>query len=192
MTVVEFLFATVLLIVIFWARSYLARRIQQVTQLRAQLYKITAMRIKEDIQHQRPWRWRFELLSKSSTLRMIFSFKPIKTENFYKDTTFLKPGTGEEPTVMYALFAYIGGVWGFAGVDPHETCAAFFIDNIDEAFGEGTAFVAKLPDKSDHSSTNDVQAHADLAGLLTTLENGELDLNAEFAKFTKHHEDDNN
>ena len=81
---------------------------------------------------------------------------------------------------MYALFAYIGGEWGFAGVDPHEECAVMFIDEIDGQFGEGTAQVFKFPDKSNHNPTADeAEKHANtenMKGLLSALESGELDL----------------
>jgi len=81
---------------------------------------------------------------------------------------------------MYALFAYIGGEWAFAGIDPHEECAVMFIEAIDRQFGEGTAQVFLFPDKSDHSPTADkAEAHAsteNMKGLLAALEKGELDL----------------
>lgn len=82
---------------------------------------------------------------------------------------------------MYALFAYIGGDWGFAGIDPHEGCAVMFIESIDRQYGDGTAQVFKFPDKSGHNPTADeAEAHANtenMKSLLTALESGELDFN---------------
>lgn len=90
---------------------------------------------------------------------------------------------------MYALFAHIGGEWGFAGIDPHEECAVLFIEAIDNQFGEGTAHVFKFPDKSDHSPTADAaEKHAAMASMqemLKAVESGEIDINAEFQKYRK-------
>lgn len=83
---------------------------------------------------------------------------------------------------MYALFAYIGGEWGIAGIDEHEECAVLFIDMTDKTFGEGTAFVAKLPDKSNHSPTADAAEHhatmASMQEMLKGLEDGNIDVDA--------------
>lgn len=91
---------------------------------------------------------------------------------------------------MYALFAYIGGDWGFAGIDPHEECAVMFIDQIDGQYGEGTAQVFKFPDKSDHSPIADGAQHYATAetmkAMLAQLESGEMDLNDAFEQFNRH------
>ena len=90
---------------------------------------------------------------------------------------------------MYALFAYIGGEWGFAGIDPHEECAVMFINSIDGQFGDGTAQVFKFPDKDEHTPTsNAAENHANTAnmkGLLAALEKGELDLDTAFRNLNK-------
>lgn len=91
---------------------------------------------------------------------------------------------------MYALFAYIGGDWGFAGVDPHEECAVMFIEQIDRQYGDGTAQVFKFPDKSNHNPIADgAQNHANaesMKAMLTALESGEIDLNDALEQFNRH------
>lgn len=90
---------------------------------------------------------------------------------------------------MYALFAYVGGEWGFVGFDPHEGCAVGFIENVDQIFGEGSAFVAKLPDKSEHTPIGDSAAkHLDFESmqqLLQSLEQGNLDLDQALKNFNE-------
>jgi hypothetical protein len=85
----------------------------------------------------------------------------------------------KERTNVFALFAYIDGQWGIAGIDPHEECAVMFIDQVDRRFGDGTAFVAKLPDKSDAVSTVELQ---DMQNVLEAVESGALDFDDVFAK----------
>lgn len=86
---------------------------------------------------------------------------------------------------MYLLMAYIGGEWGMVGIEAHEEHAVEFISFIDNMFGEGTAFVCKLPDKSNHHNTDEIQKHVDLAAFLAKLDNNEVDLDAELSKLTK-------
>lgn len=90
---------------------------------------------------------------------------------------------------MYALFAYIGGEWGFAGIDPHEECAVMFIEAIDSQFGDGTAQVFKLPNKSEHTPTGDAAEHhatmASMQDMLKALETNTVDIDTEFRSFNK-------
>lgn len=90
---------------------------------------------------------------------------------------------------MYPLFAFIGGQWYFGGIEPHEEHAVMFIEEMDNTYGEGTAQVYKLPDKSDHSPTADAaEAHANFESfknLADAIESGELDLDTAFKNFRK-------
>lgn len=87
---------------------------------------------------------------------------------------------------MYLLMAYIGGAWGIAGVEPHEECAVNFISAVDSTFGDGAAFVVRLPDKDDDTS----DTHADLSVLLGNLTSGTLDVDSEFAELLKKHKNE--
>jgi len=88
---------------------------------------------------------------------------------------------------VYLLMAYIGGSWGIAGVEPHEECAVNFISAVDDTFGEGAAFVVRLPNKDDDDSSDD---HADLSKLLSNLSSGSLDVDSELAELLKNHKNE--
>lgn len=85
---------------------------------------------------------------------------------------------------MYLLMAHVFGAWGIAGIDPHEECAVMFIEQIDKEFGEGTAYVVKLPDREDHTPTADAAEHhanaSRMHDLLKGLQEGDVDLDAAF------------
>lgn len=53
---------------------------------------------------------------------------------------------------MYLLMGYLAGKWGIVDIDEHEDCAARFIEQFDEFFGEGAAYVVKLPDRDEEAS----------------------------------------
>lgn len=74
---------------------------------------------------------------------------------------------------MYLLMAYINGDWAIKGFDEHEECAVMFIDEIDKQFGEDTAFVVKMPDRShkDPGSVQDILHNFDKLDLDEALQN---------------------
>lgn len=161
----------------------LRRRSKLVATFRRNLRATVYERIHEDIEQNQPWAWRFKAFYQVSFRRMVWSRKQLNPENFYKDTAFLKSLTQTtERKPMYLLMAYIGGSWGIAGVDPHEEHAVLFIEQIDKQFGEGTAFVVKLPDKSHEDHTTEFQKLADLAGMLKDIESGDFDFDTAFTE----------
>lgn len=66
------------------------RRNNQVYKFRMELVEWVHLGTLSDIDKDADWRWRFEALNTVSYWRMAFSFKPLKAENFYEDTTFLE------------------------------------------------------------------------------------------------------
>jgi hypothetical protein len=171
--------------------SAFLRRQQNVLDFRRHIRQLVVMRGTEDVLNNLPMhhiRWRIHYFHSVSYRKMFWSFKALRIENFYDDLTFVKSKPREVGTDMFVLMAHIGGVWGFAGVDPHEECAALFIDQMDTMFGEGTAFVAKLPHKDVTDGDGDLEAHGAMNELLKNVQSGNLDLDTAFAEFNNRHE----
>ena len=67
-------------------------RVEEVLRFRKSILGMLRIAAHDDILLGRPWSWRFEVYdSGASFQRMLFSFKALKVENFYKDTKFLEP-----------------------------------------------------------------------------------------------------
>lgn len=184
--IVYAVFFVLFLLVLRLALKILRIRKNAVDVLYNHISQLTLMRIREDMRNHRPWKWRYEKFLTVSKSSMVFSTKPIKIESFYSDRAFLDSLPDKPPEkrpTMYLLLAYVSGTWAMVGVDPHEECAVNFISTVDSQFGDGTAFVVKLPDKDSETSES-----SEMVKLLNNLENGELDLDAALVDFNKRHQ----
>jgi hypothetical protein len=62
-----------------------------------ELLNLVSNAAKDDIDHERPWAWRYRALDRVSYNRMVFEFwKPVRTRSWWDDTSFITRG-GEEP-----------------------------------------------------------------------------------------------
>lgn len=179
-----FIFAVLYtLILLLRFRQRMQRRVQAAQLLRRKMRRTVQAEIKADISAQQPWHWRIQMLESVSIRRMVWSRKKLDPANFYNSTEFLKSrGQTTERKPVYVLFAHIGGEWGIVGFEAHQEHAVEFISFIDDMFGDGTAFVCKLPDKA---ATEDAQKHVDLAAFLAKLDRHEVDFDEELSKLTK-------
>lgn len=67
-------------------------RVEKVARFRKSILEMLRNAVHEDIRLGQPWSWRFEVYESGPSFdRMLFSFKALKMENFYKDTKFLEP-----------------------------------------------------------------------------------------------------
>jgi len=66
-------------------------RNNNVYTFRSKLLKIIDQKSREDIRNNRDWKWRFIMFDSVDYDEFIYKFwVPLKVENFFKDTSFLK------------------------------------------------------------------------------------------------------
>ena len=77
---------------VFLGLIYVGIRVHPVAKFRNNLIDQISDAAHQDIKNGlHNWMWRYNYFETVSFDRCVYSFKPLKAENFYSDTSFLKP-----------------------------------------------------------------------------------------------------
>jgi hypothetical protein len=82
-------FILIIFIALFIYAICMLIRNDRVYRFRGNLLKKVSTAAKNDIYNNRPWVWRYDVLTSVPYNKMLYSFKKLKPENFWDDLSFI-------------------------------------------------------------------------------------------------------